>query len=178
VAVGELQIRTYGDPVLREATRDVEEIDGRLAALADTMIETMRAAPGVGLAANQIGIAKRLFVYDAGDGPVTVINPRLVESDGEFTYLEGCLSVPGYAWEITRANRVHLVGLDLDGNELSLEADEYEGRIFQHELDHLDGVLLVERLDPDQRKEARALLRKEFARVRRDPDGLASLLEL
>jgi peptide deformylase len=176
--VSELEIRTYGDPVLREATRDVEEIDGRIAALADTMIETMRAAPGVGLAANQIGIAKRLFVYDAGEGPVTVINPRLVESEGEYTYLEGCLSVPGYAWEITRPNRVHLVGRDLDGNELSLEADEYEGRIFQHELDHLDGVLLVERLDPDQRKEARAMLRKEFASHRRDPDGLASQLEL
>jgi peptide deformylase len=176
--VSELEIRTYGDPVLREATRDVEEIDGRIAALADTMIETMRAAPGVGLAANQIGIAKRLFVYDAGEGPVTVINPHLVESEGEYTYLEGCLSVPGYAWEITRPNRVHLVGRDLDGNELSLEADEYEGRIFQHELDHLDGVLLVERLDPLQRKEARAMLRREFASHTRDPDGLASKLEL
>jgi peptide deformylase len=178
VAVGDLQIRTYGDPVLRQATREVEEIDGRVAALADTMIETMRAAPGVGLAANQIGVSRRLFVYDAGDGPVTVINPRLVEADGAFTYLEGCLSVPGYAWEITRPNHVHLVGLDLDGNELSLEADEYEGRIFQHELDHLDGVLLVERLDPDQRKEARAMLRAEFSAKHRDPDGLASLLEL
>jgi peptide deformylase len=178
VHVGELQIRTYGDPVLRQATKDVEDIDGRLAALADTMIETMIAAPGVGLAANQIGVAKRLFVYDAGDGPVTVINPRLVESDGEFTYTEGCLSVPGYAWDITRPNRVHLVGLDLDGNELSLEAEEFEGRIFQHELDHLDGVLLVERLDPDQRKEAKALLRQEFSSQHRDVDGLATLLEL
>jgi peptide deformylase len=178
VSVSELKIRTYGDPVLRQATRDVEEIDGRVAALAETMIETMRAAPGVGLAANQVGVSRRLFVYDAGEGPVTVINPRLVESEGEFTYLEGCLSVPGYAWEITRPNHVHLVGLDLDGNELSLEADEYEGRIFQHELDHLDGVLLVERLDPDQRKEARAKLRAEFSAQHRDPDGLASLLEL
>ena len=176
--MSELAIRTYGDPVLRQVTRDVEEIDGRVAALADTMIETMRAAPGSGLAANQIGISRRLFVYDAGEGAVTVINPRLVESEGEYTFLEGCLSVPGYAWEITRPNRVHLVGLDLDGNELSLEADEYEGRIFQHELDHLDGVLLVERLDEDQRKEARAMLRAEFSSQRRDPDGLASRLEL
>ncbi|HEV3214001.1 MAG TPA: peptide deformylase [Acidimicrobiales bacterium] len=176
--MGELQIRTYGDPVLRQATRDVEEIDGRVAALAATMIETMRAAPGVGLAANPVGVSRRVFVYDAGDGPATVINPRLVEADGEFTYLEGCLSVPGYAWEITRPNRVHLVGLDLDGHELSLEAEAYEGRIFQHELDHLDGVLLVERLDPDQRKEARAMLRAEFSARHRDPDGLASLLEL
>ena len=125
-----------------------------------------------------MGVAKRLFVYDAGDGPVTVINPRLVESDGEYTFTEGCLSLPGHAWEITRPNHVHLVGLDLDGNELSLEASEYEGRIFQHELDHLDGILLVERLDPDQRREARRLLRTEYSGERRDPDGLATLLEL
>jgi len=173
-----LDIRTYGDPVLREAAKDVEVIDGRLASLADVMIETMHAAPGVGLAANQIGVAKRVFVYDAGEGPMTVINPRIVESDGEFTYTEGCLSVPGYAWEITRPDHVHLVGLDLDGNELSIEASEFEGRIFQHEVDHLDGILLVERLDPDQRREARALLRSEFSSQRRDPAGRASLLEL
>ncbi len=173
-----LEIRTYGDPVLRTATKEVTDLDGRVAALAAQMIETMRAAPGVGLAANQVGVSRRLFVYDAGDGPITVVNPRIVESDGEYTYTEGCLSVPGYSWDITRPDRVHLVGLDLDGNELSIEADEFEGRIFQHELDHLDGVLLVERLDPDQRKEAKALLRAEFSSHRRDPDGLARLLEL
>jgi len=175
--VSELEIRFYGDPVLRQATKDVEEIDGRVARLAEQMIETMYAAPGVGLAANQIGVARRVFVYDAGDGPVTVVNARIVESDGEFTYPEGCLSVPGHTWEITRPDRVHLVGFDLDGNELSIEADDFEGRIFQHELDHLDGILLVERLDPDQRREARALLRREFSSTRGDPDGLASLLE-
>jgi len=175
--VSELEIRVYGDPLLRTATREVDEIDGRVATLASRMVETMYAAPGSGLAANQVGVSRRLFVYDAGDGPVTVINPRLVESDGEYTFTEGCLSVPGHAWEITRPNHVHIVGLDLDGNELSLEASEYEGRIFQHELDHLDGILLVERLDPDQRKEARALLRREFSSLRDDPDGIASLLE-
>ncbi len=173
-----LQIRTYGDPVLRTPTTEVTEIDGRIAALADQMIETMHLAPGVGLAANQVGVTKRLFVFDAGDGARTVINPRIVESDGEYTYTEGCLSVPGHAWDITRPNRIHLVGVDLDGNEVSIEAEEYEGRIFQHELDHLDGILLVERLDDDQRKEARALLRREFVQTRRDPDGLATLLEL
>jgi peptide deformylase len=175
--VSELEIRTYGDPVLRQATREVEDIDGRVAALATQMIETMYAAPGAGLAANQVGVSRRLFVYDAGDGPVTVVNPRLVESDGEFTFAEGCLSVPGHVWDITRPDRVHLVGFDLEGNELSIEASEYEGRIFQHELDHLDGILLVERLDPDQRKEARTLLRREFSSLPADPDGLASLLE-
>lgn len=168
-----LPIRTYGDPVLNEVTTAVDDIDGRVAALAQTMIETMYEAPGVGLAANQIGVQKRLFVYDKGDGPVVVINPVIVESEGEWTYEEGCLSVPGLSWEITRPNAVHLVGYDLDGNEISVETDEFEGRIFQHEMDHLNGLLLIERLDDDQRKEAKRLLRKRRLEVSAsDPDGL------
>ena len=170
-------IRVVGDPVLHTPTRTVTEVGEPLQELVLDMFDTMAAAEGVGLAANQVGVSRRLFVYDAGDGPVTVINPRLVESDGEFTYTEGCLSVPGHAWDITRPDRVHLTGLDLDGNELSLEASEFEGRIFQHELDHLDGILLVERLDPDQRREARSQLRREFSSLQGDPDGLASLLD-
>jgi peptide deformylase len=169
-----LTIRQYGDPVLKEATREVEEIDGKIAALAESMIETMYEAPGSGLAANQIGVQKRMFVYDIGDGARAVINPRIVESDGEWTYDEGCLSVPGLSWEIVRPNTVHLVGLDLDGNELSIEADELEGRVFQHELDHLDGILLVERLDGDQRKEALKILRSRTLLLPAgDPDGLS-----
>lgn len=168
-----LPIRIYGDPVLNQVTTEIENIDGRVAALADTMIETMYEAPGVGLAANQIGIQKRLFVYDKGDGPVVVVNPTIVESDGEWTYEEGCLSVPGLSWEITRPNAIHLVGFDLDGNEISVETSEFEGRIFQHEMDHLNGVLLIEHLDTDQKKEAKKILRKrqlQFATS--DPDGL------
>jgi peptide deformylase len=176
--VSVLPIRVYGDPVLNEPTTDLETIDGRVAALVDSMIATMYDAPGVGLAANQIGVQKRLFVYDKGDGPVVVVNARIVESDGEWTYEEGCLSVPGLSWEITRPNAVHLVGYDLDGNEIDLEADELEGRIFQHEIDHLDGVLLVERLDEDQRRAARKLLRRRRVEVgAHDPDGLSRLLE-
>ncbi len=157
-------IRQYGDPVLRQATKDIEDIDAAVAKLAEDMIETMRAAHGVGLAANQVGVQRRMFVYDAGSGPVVVINPRIVESDGEWTYEEGCLSIPGLSWPIVRPNSVHLVGLDLDGNELSIEADELEGRAFQHEVDHLDGRLLIERLDDDQRKEARSILRERLQR--------------
>ena len=172
-----MPIRTYGDPVLNQVTREIANIDGQIAALAETMIETMYAAPGVGLAANQIGVQKRLFVYDKGDGPVVVVNPRIVESDGEWTFEEGCLSVPGLSWEITRPNAIHLVGYDLDGNEVSIETDEYEGRIFQHEMDHLNGVLLVERLDDDQRKKAKKELRQRIALLNGpDPDGLRSLL--
>ena len=155
-----LPIRQYGDPVLKQATREVEEIDGRVAKLAEEMIETMYDAPGVGLAANQVGVQRRLFVYDIGDGPHTIINPRIVESSGEWAYEEGCLSVPGLSWTIVRPNHVHLVGLDLEGHELSIEAEELEGRVFQHELDHLDGTLLIDRLDPDQRREARRILRE------------------
>jgi peptide deformylase len=143
------------------------------------MIETMYAAPGSGLAANQVGVQRRIFVYDAGDGARTIINPRIPESDGEWSYEEGCLSIPCLSWEIVRPNAVHLVGLDLDGNEISIEATEFEGRVFQHELDHLDGILLVERLDDDQRKDALKILRsRTLDLASSDPDGLSSLFSL
>lgn len=169
-------IRQYGDPVLKQRTKDVEDIDGGLARLVDDMIETMYEAPGTGLAANQVGVQRRVFVYDVGEGPRVVINPRIVESGGEWVYEEGCLSVPGFSWQIVRPNQVHLVGLDLDGNEISVEADELEGRVFQHELDHLDGVLLVDRLDDDQRREALRVLRTQALRLPAgDVDGLSRL---
>jgi peptide deformylase len=171
-----LTIRQYGDPVLKERTREVDDIDGGVVNLVDAMIETMYAAPGTGLAANQVGVQRRIFVYDVGDGARTVINPRIVESDGEWVYEEGCLSVPGLSWEIVRPNAVHLVGVDLDGNEVSIEATELEGRVFQHELDHLDGILLVEHLDEDQRKEALKILRTRSLDLGpADPDGLSNL---
>ena len=136
------EIRIIGDPVLRQKARDVTDIDGSLVRLVDDMLETMYEAPGIGLAAPQVGVQKRLFVWDLGDGPEVIVNPEIVESDGEWVFEEGCLSVPGLSWEIVRPKIVHVVGLDLDGNELSFEADELEARLFQHELDHLDGTLL------------------------------------
>jgi peptide deformylase len=158
-------------------TTDVENIDAKIAALAESMIETMHDAPGVGLAANQIGVQKRLFVYDKGDGPHVVVNPVIVETSGEWIHDEGCLSVPGMNWEIVRPNAVHLKGFDLDGNELDIETDEYEGRIFQHEVDHLDGILLIERLTDEQKKEAKKILRKRRLKLSRDDhDGLHQLL--
>jgi peptide deformylase len=170
-------IRQYGDPVLKQRTKEIEEIDGSVAKLVADMIETMYDAPGVGLAANQVGVQRRLFVYDIGEGPQAVINPRIVETSGEWTYDEGCLSVRGLSWPIVRPDAVHLVGLDLDGNEISLEADTLEGRCFQHEMDHLDGILLVERLDEDQRREALSILRaRTLSLPAGDPDGLGGLL--
>ncbi|HVF76578.1 MAG TPA: peptide deformylase [Acidimicrobiales bacterium] len=154
-------IRVFGDPVLKQRAAEVGDVDAALLRLVDDMVETMYAAPGVGLAAPQIGVQKRLFVYDIGDGPQAIVNPRIEESDGEWEFDEGCLSVPGLYWTITRPKQVHLVGFDLDGNELSIEADEYLARVFQHELDHLDGTLLLDRLDPDTRKEAMRELRRQ-----------------
>ncbi|HUY63222.1 MAG TPA: peptide deformylase [Acidimicrobiales bacterium] len=171
-------IRTYGDPVLRQRAREVEDIDGRLKQLADDMALTMYEAPGVGLAAPQVGIQKRLFVFDVGDGegPRTVVNPVVTEARGEWTYEEGCLSVPGLSWPIVRSKEVHLQGYDLDGNEVSVDADEFLARVFQHEVDHLDGVLLVERLDDDQRRQALRVLRARALHLPTDdPDGLSTL---
>ena len=163
--------------MLTAATTEIENIDAKVAALAQSMIETMHDAPGVGLAANQIGVQKRLFVYDKGDGPHVVVNAVIVETSGEWLYDEGCLSVPGLNWEVLRPNAVHLRGYDLDGNELDIETDEYEGRIFQHEVDHLDGVLLIERLTDEQKKEAKKILRKRRLNLSRDDhDGLHQLL--
>jgi peptide deformylase len=152
-------IRVFGDPVLRTPADAVTEIDGDLVRLADDMVETMYDAPGVGLAAPQIGVQKRLFVYDISEGPFAVVNPRIIERSGVWTYEEGCLSVPGLSWPIERAASVHLTGWGLDGQELSIEADELLARVFQHETDHLDGVLLIEHLDKGQRKQAMRTLR-------------------
>ena len=158
-------IRQYGDPVLKRRTLEVAEIDGKIAKLVDNMLDTMYEAPGSGLAANQVGVQRRIFVYD-----------EIVESAGEWAFEEGCLSVPGLSWEIVRPNAVHLVGFDLDGNQISIEADELEGRVFQHEIDHLNGVLLVERLDEDQRRDALKILRaRTLDGPAADPDGLTSI---
>jgi peptide deformylase len=159
-------IRIVGDPVLRQKAADVTDIDGRIARLVEDMIPTMYEAAGLGLAAPQVGVQKRLFVYDLHDdeGPKVLVNPTISEARGEWVYEEGCLSVPGLHWEIARPKEVHLTGYDLDGNEVSIEADELLARLFQHELDHLDGKLLLDLLDEDQRKQAmRAMRERQLA---------------
>jgi len=157
--MGPYEIRIIGDPVLKQRASNVDDIDGRLKKLTDDMLETMYDAPGLGLAAPQVGVQKRVFVYDIGEGPQVLANPELVESSGEWAYEEGCLSIPGLTWEIVRPKEVHLRGRDLDGAEVTIEADELLARLFQHELDHLDGVLVVEHLDDDQAKQAKRALR-------------------
>ncbi|MDH3539783.1 MAG: peptide deformylase [Acidimicrobiia bacterium] len=153
-------LRVFGDAVLNTAATPVEGFDADLARLITDMLETMYAAPGVGLAAPQIGISRCLFVYDVGDGPGHMVNPELVESSGEWEFDEGCLSVPERFWPIVRPAYVRLRGFDGDGNPLELEGDELMGRMLQHELDHLGGTLLLERLGKRERKAALRELRE------------------
>ncbi|MBU3688254.1 MAG: peptide deformylase [Acidimicrobiales bacterium mtb01] len=156
------QIRTYGDPVLASKAATVADIDAKVVRIVDEMFSTLyRSDSGIGLAAPQVGIQRQIFVWDMGDDPLVVINPEIVESDGEWVYDEGCLSIPGLYVQMTRPKTVLLRGLDLDGNEFELEADELEARLFQHELDHLNGVLMFDRMQPEQRKEALA----EYKRI-------------
>ena len=155
-------IRLFGDPVLRQRAAEVTDIDGRIARLAQDMIETMHEAPGVGLAANQVGVLKRVFVYDLNDGsgPRAVVNPVIGDARDEWIFEEGCLSIPGITAEVVRPKEVHFTAVDLDGNEVSFEADELLARVLQHELDHLDGVLFIDRLEPDERKRALRTIRE------------------
>jgi peptide deformylase len=159
-------IRLFGDPVLKRPAAAVAELDGALAKVVDAMYETMYDAPGVGLAAPQIGVQQRFFVYDVNDdtGPHVLVNPEVVATAGEWTFEEGCLSLPGLAFEIVRPKVVTVHGLDLDGNEVVIEGDELLGRVFLHEIDHLDGVLMVDRLGRTQRKEAMRELREQGMR--------------
>lgn len=156
-------IRTFGDPVLRTATRPVVEIDDGVRRLVEDMIETMYDAPGVGLAAPQIGVSRRVAVFDAhdGEGARVLINPEIVETSGAWVFEEGCLSVPGHFWQIERPAFARVRALDLDGNDVEYAGDELLGRVLQHEVDHLDGTLLLERLAPRVRKQALRDLRDE-----------------
>lgn len=158
-----LPIRTFGDPVLRAKAAEVIDIDDGVAKLVADMIETMYDAPGVGLAAPQIGVSRAVFVFDAHDdlGPRAVINPVMVETRDEWVYEEGCLSVPGYYWEITRPGYAHVRGLDLDGNPVEHFGDELMGRVLQHEFDHLQGTVLIERLAPRVKRLALRDLRNQ-----------------
>jgi peptide deformylase len=161
------RIVTYGTPVLRQRTKEVASVDGELQQLIDDMVETMYAAPGVGLAANQVGSPHRLFVANPADDRdpsklLVVINPEIVESDGEFTNEEGCLSIPDYREEVRRARRVLLRGLDRQGKPIEVEGRDLLARIFQHEMDHLNGLFFVDRLSPAKRDILARKLKKAF----------------
>ena len=134
-------IRLEDDPVFSKKCRPVEEMTDKIHQLIDDMLDTMYEANGVGLAAPQVGILKKIVVVDVGDGPIVLINPQILETEGEQTGDEGCLSVPGMAGEVTRPNYVKVKALNEEMEEFEVEGSELLARAFCHEIDHLDGIM-------------------------------------
>ena len=142
-------IRTVGDDVLRKECKEVKVMNERTKNLIDDMLETMYEADGVGLAAPQVGVLKRIVVIDIGDGPIILINPKVVETSGSQTGTEGCLSLPGKAGTVTRPNYAKVVALDEDMNEIEVDGTELLARALCHECDHLDGKLYIDLVEGD-----------------------------
>jgi len=160
-----MEIRTYGDPVLRRIAHRVEEIDEETRRLCERMVEAMIRARGIGLAAPQVGVSRRIFVLDVDGSFHVVINPEVVErSDETAETSEGCLSVPGVDAPVARPTRIVVEGTDLDGEPVRIAGDGLLARAIEHEIDHLDGRLFLDHLSPARR---RSLL-KEYARRRDD----------
>ena len=160
-----LPIRLYPDPVLRVRCHDVETFDSELERLVEDLVETMYAAPGIGLAAPQIGVESRVCVVDAtvGEEPgslLLLINPRILETSGSETDVEGCLSIPEISDKVERAYAVSVAALDVQGREQLIEAEALEARAIQHEIDHLDGLLFTDRLTGLRKERARRLLKR------------------
>ena len=157
------QIRQYPDPVLRLRAREVEDFDGDLAQLVERMMRLMEDARGVGLAANQVGILRRVFIFQADEEaePLALVNPSIVERSEEVKLEdEGCLSLQGVLVPVERPLRIRLRALDAAGEPVELELEGLGARVAQHEVDHLDGVLIVDRTTPEGRREALAVLRQ------------------
>ncbi|MEZ4600875.1 MAG: peptide deformylase [Syntrophotaleaceae bacterium] len=166
-----LEIRVYPDPVLKEKAAPVAEIDEGIRTLARDMAETMYAAPGVGLAATQVGISKRLAVLDCSpkEGPrelITAINPQILVVEGESLEEEGCLSVPGFYAPVHRAAKVRVRYQDLDGKLVERDAEGLLAVAFQHEIDHLDGILFVDHLSSLKR----GMFRKKYQKLRQQEE--------
>lgn len=140
-------IRTLGDDCLRATAKEVTKMDDRLRTLIDDMLETMYEANGVGLAAPQVGIRKRVVVIDVGDGPIVLINPVILETSGSQTGAEGCLSVPGKQGTVTRPNYAKVKALNEDMEEIIVEGEELLARCLCHEIDHLDGIMYVDKVE-------------------------------
>jgi peptide deformylase len=164
-----LPIRIYGDSVLRKRAKQITRIDEKIRKLAFEMLGTLKDASGMGLAANQVGEAVRLFVIDrslfqADDSPLIMINPEIVEVRGEQTEEEGCLSLPGTYAEVTRPLKIKIKGIDLDEKEFMTEAEGLLSRVLAHEIDHLNGVLFIDHLSSIKRKLLSRKLKKLSAR--------------
>lgn len=158
-----LEIKKYPDEVLKKKAETISEINGDLQKLIDNMIETMYNANGIGLAAPQVGVLKRLIVVDTSpreqnQSLIVLINPEITDSEGEILSEEGCLSLPGFTTRLKRKERVIVKGLDRNGKEIEIEATGLLARALQHEIDHLDGILLIDKISPLKRE----LFRKKF----------------
>ncbi len=164
--VGILEIRTFPDKVLKVRAEEVKDINGEIARLAEDMLETMYNAPGIGLAAPQVGKSLRVIVFDIShkEGekrPYILINPVVTATEGSEVMEEGCLSVPGVYAHVKRAAKVEVKGYDLDGKEVTLQAEGLLARVIQHEVDHLDGILFIDRLSRIRREMIKKRLLRE-----------------
>jgi peptide deformylase len=158
-------IRTYGDPILRKKSKEIKNIDGSIKDLAMSMIKSVRAVQGIGLAANQVGEDKRIFVVDRSnldltEDPLIAINPKILELSGTQTEQEGCLSIPGTFDYVTRPLKATVKALDLDGKEFVIEGRGLLARVLVHEIDHLNGILFVDHLSSIKRKLLSGRLKK------------------
>jgi peptide deformylase len=164
-----LDICTYPEEILRKPAEPVTEIDGEVVRLVDHMAETMYSAPGIGLAATQVGVAKQVLVADiAARRPeselIVLINPEIVAAEGEVIFEEGCLSVPDYQAEVKRHEKITVRGLNLKGEEVQIEAEGLLAIVLQHEIDHLNGILFIDRLSKLKRDLYKRRLRKKLAK--------------
>lgn len=141
-----LKIIKFPNPILRKKAKPVKKVTPEIVRLIDDMIETMHAAPGVGLAAPQVAKSLRLFVVDVGPGPIVLVNPKIIEKGGSQTFTEGCLCFPGVEAPVERASHLKVSGLDRDGETITITTDGFLATVLQHETDHLDGIVFIDRV--------------------------------
>ncbi|HYI44908.1 MAG TPA: peptide deformylase [Actinomycetota bacterium] len=157
-----LEIRKFGDPALREKASQIDKVSDLHTRLIADMLETMRAAPGVGLAGPQVGVLEQIFVWEVGDEHGAVLNPVITfASEEKVEGEEGCLSLPGLYYPVMRSHAVRVEGLDERGEPVKLEAEDFMARVCQHEIDHLNGVLFIDHLPDELRKQALTILREQ-----------------
>ncbi len=159
--MAKLEVLRYPNSVLRKKCEPIDVIDDEVVRLARDMLETMYEDKGIGLAAPQVGITRRLIVLDIGDGPLALINPKILEAEGAETMEEGCLCLPGINVDVERSTRVRVTGLDPSGRELDIDAEELLARALQHEIDHLSGTLIIDKVS----KLKRDLLIKKYKKA-------------
>jgi len=155
-----LKIRKYGDPVLRQKCEPVKEVTGEIKKLIDDMLETMHKNEGIGLAAPQVGVEKRIIIIDVGNGPLALVNPKITKKKGRDVLEEGCLSLPGIFVPVKRATKIIVEGLDKNGKKVIIEATYLAARAIQHEIDHLNGILIIDKISFFERRKLKDKLKK------------------